>query len=120
MAPPLDKIFLRRPLPPNSTEFYVKWKGMAHIHSQWVPRVELDYEAATSPLPPTFPAGLVDDLHDHILLPSPAAAAAAATAAVKGMERAPIARNHSSTGSAAEKGDRSTRMPLAYSPPRPS
>ena len=45
VAPPLDKIFLRRPLPPNSTEFYVKWKGMAHIHSQWVPRVELDYEA---------------------------------------------------------------------------
>ena len=50
-APPLEKIYLSRPgpqgsYPPgvNTTQMYVKWKGMAHIHCQWVPQIELEVE----------------------------------------------------------------------------
>ena len=41
----IDKVFLHRSSPegvPNA--FFVKWKDLAHIHSQWVPRAALEQE----------------------------------------------------------------------------
>ena len=42
----VDKIFLARARPKAAShgqlELFVKWKGLAHVHSQWVPRSEQD------------------------------------------------------------------------------
>ena len=63
-APPIDKIFLSReckpaagavpaagvppdaaePPPARHDELLVKWKGLAHVHCQWVPRAALEAE----------------------------------------------------------------------------
>ena len=62
MPPPIDKIFLKRlvaddddeelmngdePMmaPAEKLSFFVKWKALAHIHSQWVPRADLELDA---------------------------------------------------------------------------
>ena len=62
MPPPIDKIFLKRlvaddddeelmngdePMlaPAEKLSFFVKWKALAHIHSQWVPRSDLELDA---------------------------------------------------------------------------
>ena len=48
----IDKIFLVRTAPragaesPAVLELYVKWKGLAHVHSQWVPRYVLEVSDA--------------------------------------------------------------------------
>jgi chromodomain-helicase-DNA-binding protein 7 len=42
---PLEKIYLiRLPEETGEPELLVKWKGLAHIHCQWVPRRELEAE----------------------------------------------------------------------------
>ena len=45
----IDKIYLTRVLEREGEEhrlLLVKWKGLAHIHTQWVPQAELDVEPA--------------------------------------------------------------------------
>ena len=44
VAGPIDKIFLRRSMDGVATDFFVKWKALAHLHSQWVPQNELEVD----------------------------------------------------------------------------
>lgn len=45
LAGPLEKIYLARVSEQTGgAEFLVKWKGLAHIHSQWVPQRDLEAE----------------------------------------------------------------------------
>ncbi|KAL1514522.1 hypothetical protein AB1Y20_003620 [Prymnesium parvum] len=42
---PIDKIFLARTMADSDElELFIKWKGLAHVHSQWVPRAALDLD----------------------------------------------------------------------------
>ena len=43
-AGPVEKIFLARTGEEGATEVLVKWKGLSHVHCQWVPQVELEVE----------------------------------------------------------------------------
>ena len=43
LAGPVEKIYLSRPTE-KGLLLLVKWKGLAHIHSQWVPQAELSVE----------------------------------------------------------------------------
>jgi hypothetical protein len=46
-AEPVEKIYLARVVEADgTTRLFVKWKGLAHIHCQWVPQRELEIDPA--------------------------------------------------------------------------
>ena len=64
-AGPIDKIFLSRTLDDGfGREVLVKWKGLAHLHSQWVPVEELEVD-------PTHPHLWLDTTPTYGLTPLP-------------------------------------------------
>ena len=46
VAGPVEKVYQRRQEAEGEAEFFVKWKSLAHIHCQWVPRSALDIDPA--------------------------------------------------------------------------